>query len=64
MHLSTIVHRLEEKVKTEREYYNHQVEEAKQELETNLPPNSSHYSFDFAQQVFYLYDAQQTGRVL
>ena len=49
------------RAKTEREYYNQQVDEAVQEIKKSTTPTVAHYSFDFAQQVFYPYDAQQTG---
>lgn len=51
--------------KTEREYYNCQVESAQTSCtsseESGEPPRIAHYSYDFAQQIHYPYDAQQTG---
>ena len=46
--------------KTEREYYNNQVEAA-QTARKSPNPRIAHYSYDFAQQIHYPYDAQQTG---
>ena len=54
-----------DRAKTEREYYNVQVKEAQEHYKDSVKcqskPIQMHYSFDFAQQVHYPYDAQQTG---
>ena len=53
------------RAKIEREYYNVQVKEAQEHYKDSVKcqsnPIQMHYSFDFAQQVHYPYDAQQTG---
>ena len=50
---------------TEREYYNSQVKAANRSLVSERgwgeKPRSSHYSYDFAQQVHFPFSAQQTG---
>ena len=54
-----------DRAKTEREYYNVQIKEAKEQFNDSVKfqsrPIQMHYSFNFAQQVHYPYDAQQTG---
>ena len=48
--------------KTEREYYNHQVDAAQAAWKSsNSNPRIAYCSYDFAQQIHYPYDAQQTG---
>ena len=53
------------RAKTEREYYKAQVDTAVSAWSTSESqkqnPRLCHYSYDFAQQVHYPYDAQQTG---
>ena len=53
------------RAKAERDYYNQQVVTAETSFsaasEENRKPLLAHYSFDFAQQVHYPYDSQQTG---
>ena len=53
------------RAKTERKHYNSQVDTAQEAWTTSeangQPPRIAHYSYDFAQQIHYPYDSQQTG---
>jgi hypothetical protein len=48
------------RAKTERDYYKSQVEAAESAEQTSSS-RIAHYSYDFAQQIHYPYDSQQTG---
>ena len=49
------------RAKTERDYYNSQVEAAENAEKKTSSSRIAHYSYDFAQQIHFPYDSQQTG---
>lgn len=51
------------RVRSEREYYNGQVTAAQSQWKNHklIPLTCGHYSYDFTQQIHYLFDCQQTG---
>ena len=53
-----------DKARTQREYYNEQCSKAKDALSnTNNTSDTMHYSFDYAQQIHYPFDCQQSGPI-
>ena len=53
-----------DKARTQREHYNEQCSKAKDALsDTNNTSDTMHYSFDYAQQIHYPFDCQQSGPI-